>query len=686
MFPISMALLLAMVNADDLPQGWPAYGGSPQGLRYSALQKITRSNVAQLKIAWTYDTEDGPGDPQTQPIIVGRTLYGVTAKHKIVALDAASGKLLWKFDSGMEGRGPNRAVVYWGRGKNARIFATARNYIYALDARTGKVIPTFGNAGRIDLHQDLGRDPDKQSVALTSPGIIYKDLLIVGGRTAESLPASPGDVRAYDVITGKLRWSFHTIPHPGEPGYETWPADAWTYIGSANNWAGMALDVKRGIVYVPTGSAADDFYGANRLGNNLYANCLLALKAATGERLWHFQAVKHDIWDRDFPSPPLLVTVMHDGKKVDAVVQPSKQGWVFLFDRVTGEPLFPIEFKKYPASDVPGEVAADTQPLPVKPAPFARQALTEDMLTTRTPEAHQWALDRFRTMRSNGQFVPFTVGTETVLMPGFDGGAEWGGSAFDPKTGLLYVNSNDLAWTSSLAERRPGNSGRDLYLKYCAGCHRDDMTGAPPTFPSLIEMRGKRTAAQIAYAIREGAGRMLAMRTVSEREADAIAQYVLNGENLETAPRVESPIDLKYRFTGYKRWLDPDGYPAVAPPWGMLSAINLNTGEYAWRVPLGEYPDLAAAGIADTGSENYGGPIVTAGGLVFIAATNFDRRFRAFDKDTGKLLWETTLPLAGNATPATYEVDGRQYVVVYANGGKERGNKSSGVYVAFALP
>jgi quinoprotein glucose dehydrogenase len=686
---LSTSLLLAQ---DHKPRDWPAYGGGADGIRYSKLKQIDRDNVAGLKVAWTYDTGDGPGDPETQPIVVDGVLYGVTCKHNAFALDAATGRVRWEFRSGMEGRGPNRGVTYWADGRDKRIFAAIRSYVYALDAGTGKPITSFGHEGRIDLREDLGREPAEQSIVLTSPGVIYKDLLIVGGRVSEALPASPGDIRAYDVRTGKLRWSFHTIPHPGEFGSETWPADAWTYIGSANNWAGMVVDTKRGIVYVPTGSAADDFNGSNRLGDNLFANCLLALDASTGRRLWHFQGVRHDIWDRDFPSPPALVTVRHDGKRVDAVAQTTKQGWVFLFDRVTGAPLFPIESKQYPPSDTPGEVAADTQALPTRPAPFARQLLTEDMLSTRTPAIHEWAVAQFRKFRSEGQFVPFRVGQETVIMPGFDGGAEWGGPAFDPHSGLLYVNANDLAWTSSLAEVKRGNSSQDLYRRHCASCHRDDMKGTPPQMPSLVEVRATRTAERISAVIREGAGRMPAFPSLTGDEVSAITQYVLSGQSQELAtpaPSLQSkpsPMDLKHRFTGYKRFLDPDGYPAVQPPWGTLSAINLNTGEYAWRIPLGEYPELAAAGISNTGSENYGGPIVTAGGLLFIAATNFDKKFRAFDKDTGKLLWETTLPLSADATPATYEVHGRQYVVVFATGGKARGNTASGVYVAFAIP
>ncbi|HYR83776.1 MAG TPA: pyrroloquinoline quinone-dependent dehydrogenase [Terriglobia bacterium] len=583
--------------AQGKKQEWSAYGGNPEQTRYSSLKQINRTNVSQLAVAWTYDTGE-TGGLQTQPIIVDGVLYAYTPTHKTFALEADTGKHLWTFDSKIAGRGPNRGVMYWAAGSDKRVFAAVDQYVYALDARNGTPISTFGNNGRIDLRLDLGRDPQGQSVRLTSPGVVYKDTFIIGGRVGEGVPSSPGYIRAYDARTGKLRWTFHTIPHPGEAGYETWSKDSWTINGGANNWAGMALDERRGIVYVPTGSAAADFYGANRMGDNLFANSLIALNAETGKRLWHFQVVRHDLWDRDLPSPPSLVTLRQNGQTIDAVAQTTKHGFVFVFDRTTGKPVFPVEYRKFPASDMPREIAADIQPVPIKPKPFARQLLTEDMLTTRTPEAHAWAIEAFRKLRSAGQFVPLAAGKETVIFPGFDGGAEWGGSAVDSETGLLYVNANDLAWTGALA---PNDAGG-------------------------------------------------------------------------------------YRFTGYTRFLDPERYPAIVPPWGTLSAINLNTGEYAWQIPLGEYPELAQTGIRNTGTENYGGPIVTAGGLVFIAATNFDKKFRAFDKANGQLLWETTLPFAGNATPATFEADGRQFVVIAAGGGQARRAPSGGVYVAFALP
>lgn len=665
-------------------QDWPAYGGGPGNNHYSWLAQINRTNVKRLNVAWSFETQEA-GGLQTSPIVVDGVVYGITPTQKIFALDAATGKLLWKFDSGIRGTQPDRGLAYWADGKDKRILVGVMNFLYALDAATGKPISSFAKDGRIDLRENLGREPaSAQSIVLTSPAVVYKDLLIVGGRNPETLPAPPGDIRAYDVRTGKLRWSFHTIPHPGEFGYDTWPRDAWKTSGAANNWAGMALDPQRGIVYVPTGSAAFDFYGADRLGDNLFANCLLALNAQTGERIWHFQGVHHDLWDRDFPSPPVLLTLK--GRKIDAVAQTTKQGFVYLFDRTNGQPLFPIESRKYPPSDIPGEVAAPEQPLPTLPAPFARQVLTEDMLTMRTPEAHQWALENLKKFRSEGQFIPFSVGNDTVVFPGFDGGAEWGGPAVDAETGIIYINSNEMAWTGALAPNTGENSPRAIYMSQCSVCHGERLTGSPPAIPSLVDVSNRLTPAQIAATIKSGKGRMPGFPNLKEDQLFALIDFLTNGENKELSGSVPATVSMKYRFTGYHRFLDPEGYPAIAPPWGTLNAISLNTGEYVWKIPLGEYPELVAKGQKNTGTENYGGPIVTAGGLVFISATNFDKKFRSFDKSTGELLWETTLPFAGNATPATYEVGGRQFVVIAAGGGKDPKSASGGVYVAFALP
>jgi quinoprotein glucose dehydrogenase len=658
------------------------------GDHYSRLAQINRGNVNRLKVAWSFDTGE-KGGIQDNTLIVGRTLYAYTPTQKVVALDAATGELKWKFDSGIRGTQPARGMAYWTDGKQGRIFAGVMNFLYCLDAATGQQVAEFGESGRVDLRKELRGDFERQSVVLTTPGIIYKDLIIVGGRDPETHPAPPGDVRAFDVHTGRLRWSFHTIPHPGEPGYETWPAEAWKTAGAANNWAGMALDVKRGVVYVPTGSAVFDFYGGDRVGDDLYANTLLALDAETGTRIWHFQGVHHDIWDRDFPSPPALFSFKRNGQTVDALAQTTKQGYLYLFDRVTGKPLYPIHEHPYPASTVPGEVTSPTQPVPDAPEPFARQRLTEDMLTTRTPEAHEWAVNRFRTFASDGQFVPFSVDKQTVVFPGFDGGAEWGGPAIDPATDVLYVNSTEMAWTGGLiAAKRGASAGAQVYQEQCAVCHGVNREGSPPTFPSLIEVEKRLTAEKIAAAIRQGTGRMPASPNIDDAKLAALLDFLRAGGQTETKELASASefAQEDYTFTGYRKFLDPDGYPAIAQPWGTLNAIDLRTGKYLWNIPLGEYPDLARNGLKNTGSENYGGPIATAGGLVFIGATVYDRKFRAFDSRTGKLLWETELPFAGVATPATYMIDGRQYVVIAASGGRDPKGPVGGAYVAFALP
>ena len=763
--------------------GWTAYNGGIDGDHYSRLTQINRANAHLLAKAWTFDTGE-KGGIQTNPLVVGTTLFAFTPSEKVVALDAATGKLKWKFDSGTEGTQPSRGFTYWTDGKEKRLYAGIMNFLYCLDPETGKPIESFGEGGRIDLRKGLRGNYEEQSVVLTTPGVVYKDMIIVGGRNPETHPAPPGDIRAFDLHTGKLRWTFHTIPHPGEPGYETWPPEAWKTAGAANNWSGMVLDAKRGIVYAPTGSAVFDFYGGDRLGNDLYANSLLALDANTGKRLWHFQGVHHDVWDRDFPSPPALFTVTRDGKKIDALAQTTKQGYLYLFDRVTGTPLFPIHELPYPASTVPGEVTSPTQPKPELPEPFARQLLTEDMLTTRTPEAHDWAVKQFRTFASAGQFVPFRLDKPTVVFPGYDGGAEWGGPAIDPATDVLYVNSQEVAFTSGLTPAsQAGNSGQQVYENQCAMCHGVDRAGQPPNFPSLVGVLNRLSVQQVTSNIKNDNGRMPSFPNIDDSKLSALIEYLRSGDSggagkelgsvaasqtagepadkagaqvyadhcavchgehregiapsfpmlvgvgdrlnrgqiidmiqngkgqMPGAPDLQGD-DLKallrflavpdgtttgrlfgdfrdekeYIFTGYHRFVDPDGYPAIQPPWGTLNAIDLKTGKYVWKIPLGEIPELAAKGMKNTGSDNYGGPIVTAGGVLFIAATVYDHKLHAFDTRNGKLLWEGELPYSGVATPATYMVNGRQYVVVAASGSRDLKHAQGGAYVAFALP
>jgi glucose dehydrogenase len=671
---------------------WEVYGGGPDSIRYSTLNQINRDNVDQLEVAWTYDTGDSfpVSEMQCNPIVVDGVLFGTSPKLRAFAINAATGEEIWSFDphggKDVTSKMRNRGVTYWADGADKRIFVAVHNWFYALNAATGEPVPGFGQDGRIDLTKNLGRDASGQSVGASTPGVIYKDMLIVGSIISEALPAGPGDIRAFDVRSGELRWKFHTIPHPGEFGHDTWPENAWQYIGGANNWPGLSIDIERGIVFAGTGSAAFDFYGSNRLGDNLFANTLLALNADTGERIWHFQLVKHDVWDRDFPAPPNLVTVEKDGQTINAVAQVTKSGWLLLFDRETGEPVYPIEYRDVPPSDVPGEVLAKTQPFVTKPAPFSRQEFTEEMVTNRTPEAHKVVLERLRSLRSGPQFTPPSR-EGSVVFPGFDGGGEWGGQAFDPETGYYYVNANEMPWVLRIVERgASGGGGGRQYNRNCGMCHKADLSGSPPEFPSLVNISKRLSKAQIMEVIEKGRGRMPGYAHLNEGIREAIVEYLFTGADVAVdAEESSSPIDQKYTHDGYNKFLDPDGYPAVEPPWGTLNAIDLNTGEYVWKIPFGEIPGLEYPGVEATGSENYGGPVVTAGGLLFIGATNHDRKFRVFDKLTGEKLWETTLPASGNATPAVYEVNGRQFIAIAAGGGKS-GSPTGGKYVAFALP
>ena len=487
------------------------YNGGPNGDHYSDLAQIDRSNVVRLKPSWIVDLHE-KGGLQSNPIVIGHTLYAYNTEQSVIALNAVTGAQRWIFTPDQPSQQPARGLTYWTNGRSSILFAGTVSYLYALDPKTGKRLSEFGEGGRVDLRRDLsdpGVDYKETFAALTSPGVVYKDVIIVGFREPETEPALRGDIRAFDVHTGAVRWTFHTIPHPGEAGYQTWMKDSWKTSGAANNWAGMALDLKRGIVYVPTGSAVNDFYGADRLGDNLFADSLLALNARTGKRLWDFQAVHHDIWDRDFPSQPVLVTVHSQGRLVDAVAQTSKQGFVFVFDRVTGKPLFPIEERSFPASIVPGEEAAHTQPIPLAPAPFARQRLTSDMLSTRTPEVHQWAVEQFKTFVSNGPFVPFSVDKQTVVFPGFDGGAEWGGPAVDPRTGVIYINANDVPWTGALTKGvATSSAGATIYQTQCSVCHGVERAGSPPEFPSLVKITERLSDAAVLAIVHAGRGRM----------------------------------------------------------------------------------------------------------------------------------------------------------------------------------
>lgn len=702
-------------------QDWPVYGGNQAGNRYSSLTQINKVTVKNLKLAWTYDTGENKNagergmDMQCQPIIIDGILYGTTPMLKVFAVEAATGKELWKFDP-FEGKRPRfhpvRGVVYWAEGKDKRILYTAGSSLFAINAVTGKRIETFGKNGEVDFHEGLGDketygyDLNNFNIRNTTPGVIYKNLLITGSSVSEGGDALPGHIRAFDVRTGKVAWVFRTIPLPGEYGYETWAKDAYKKLGGANCWAGMVLDEKRGTVFLGTGSPSVDFYGGARKGTNLFANCVIALNAETGKRKWHFQTVHHDLWDRDIPCPPNLITVKHNGKLTDAVAQATKDGYIFVFDRTTGKPLFPVkEVAASVGNALPGEHPWPTQPVPSKPAPFANQKLTESDITTRTPEAHAYVLGRYNNSRTGPKNeVPSLEGS---LLYGIGGGAEWGGTAADPN-GILYVNGNNMLWWLKMRDSREKKEGQALskgavlFNTNCTACHATSSgnttaSAGTQAYPVLKDIGKRMNREQIAAILETGRGRMPSFQHIAKEDRNAIIDFLLNMESKPAANDIHSqrseavekesadfPYSPPYVNNGNVQFRDQDNYPAIKPPWGTLNAVDLNTGEYLWKVTLGEYPELTKKGIPATGTENHGGPIVTAGGLLFIAAT-YDEKFRAFDTRTGKVIWEYQLPAGGFATPATYMVKGKQYIVIAA-GGTRYGLKSGGSYVAFALP
>ncbi|MCP5144520.1 MAG: PQQ-binding-like beta-propeller repeat protein [Gammaproteobacteria bacterium] len=664
----------------------------PAANHYSPLSQITAENVSTLRAAWQFET--GPGGLQTTPLFMDGVLYVATPDQRVIALDAAAGTRKWEYVPLEVNLQPVRGLTIWQTGDERVLFTSHGTKLTALDPANGQPINRFGNGGSIDIRENLGASPESIGAWLTSPGVIYRDVIIIGFRTGESRPAAPGAVRAYDVRTGELRWRFDFIPAAGAPGSETWPTPALATAGGANNWAGMTLDAARGIVFVPTGSAVDDFYGGDRTGANLFANSLVALDAASGRYLWHFQTVHHDIWDRDLPTAPVLLSVLRDGERIDAVAQGTKQGLVFLFERATGAPLFPIEERAVPPSDVPGEMAWPTQPFPTAPAPAARQWLTADDLTVRTPAAAAAVRAQFESLISAGPYTPLSIGKQTIVFPGFDGGMEWGGAAADPDQGVLYVNTNDVPWTGGLQAYDPATASsfaEQIYMTNCASCHGPDRAGSPPAFPSLVGIFNRRSEHDVINSIARGQGRMPGFPQLPAPLVDMLVNYLASADSAQREPGtvVAAPTASvqppQYQFTGYRKFVDPDGYPAVTPPWGTLNAIDMNTGDYLWKIPLGEYPALVAQGQPDTGSENYGGPILTAGGVLFIGATVYDRQLRAFDPNTGALLWQADLPYAGTATPLTYMAQGRQYVVIATSGQRDPAGPQGSAYVAFAL-
>lgn len=701
MFRITTFLLIYLLiqscqppeqTALDRPGDWPAFQGGPERDQYSRLDQINTNNVQNLMKAWEYHTGDS-GQMQCNPVIIDGILYGMTARVEPFALRADTGEEIWRVEPEGDRNflSTSRGLVYWEEGNDKRILYTHESWLIARNAETGRLIPSFGDSGRVSLKKGLGPTAQDKFVISNTPGTVFEDLIIMPLRVSEGPDAAPGDIQAFNIRTGEVAWVFHTIPHPGEEGYETWPPDVYTNtagVGAANNWAGMAVDRERGILYVPTGSAAFDFYGGNRAGANLFANTLLALDARTGRKIWHYQMVHHDILDRDPPAAPNLLTVTHDGQDIDAVAQITKQGYVFLFDRVSGEPLFPIEEVPAPTSDIPGEESWPEQPRPVKPAPYARQSLTEQDLSSFAENREELA-ETFRNSRYEGPFTPLSL-EGSIVFPGLDGGAEWGGAATDPE-GVIYINSNEMAWHIELIENEPPaeegiSAGEQVYASVCAACHGRNREGNPASgFPALDDLGQRMEEEQTRTIISAGKGMMPAFPQLDENEMDALIAYLYDKEDFkEPGLDVAGDPMAAYRISGYTKFLDSDGRPAIAPPWGTLNAIDLNTGEYKWKIPYGEYPGLTGPDGGPTGAESYGGPVVTAGGLLFIAGTK-DKKFRAYNKETGELLWETLLPSAAFATPATYSVNGKQYVVL-ACGGDKLGAPRGDSYIAFALP
>jgi len=673
-------LAFAFTSSDD----WADYLGGADRNHYSTLTQINKSNVDQLKIAWEYSLPDS-GQMQVNPLIIKGVLYGVSASVQAFAIDAATGREIWRFGDPLKNwASTSRGVSYWTNGIEKRILYTAGPNLWALNAETGKPIVSFGNQGKVDLHTGLPTKAANKFIISNTPGTIYHNLIIMPVRLSEGSDAAPGDIRAFDVISGKLAWTFHTIPYPGEKGYETWPKDAYlnNSIGAANNWAGMAVDKERGILFVPTGSAGYDFYGGNRKGKNLYSNCLIALDAKTGKRIWHFQTTHHDLWDRDLPAPPNLITVTHRGKRIPAVAQISKQGFVFLFDRLTGKPLFPIIEKRVASSTLKGEKAWITQPYPTLPKPYARLS-SEIGINDINPYAEN--KDELKkvlaSLNREWHAAPSTTGN--LILPGFDGGGEWGGAAADPD-GILYVNSNEMGWIQTMKAKQSSKPSEKAYQTYCSSCHGLDKKGNPLSgYPSLVDISSKKTRTYIQQIITNGKGMMPGFNQISPSDKDQIIRFILNELPKEVTTTTKATYEPPYQMTGYNKFLDSKGLPALSPPWGTLNAIDLNTGKYLWKIPFGDEPSLAQKGITGTGAENYGGPIVTASGLLIIGAAK-DGKLRIYESKTGKLLRVITLPAAAFATPSTYQVNGKQYIVI-ACGGTKLGTPKGNKYIAYSL-
>ena len=668
---------------------WADYLGGPERNHFSKLTQFTSDNADKLAIAWSYTMPDS-GQMQTNPLVIDGVLYGISPTLQPFALNAVTGQELWCYkNKNIHWANASRGVTYWQNTSQKRILFTAGQYLHALDAQTGQLIESFGDKGRVDLHTGLPEAAKDKFVISNTPGVIFNDLIIMPVRLSEDGDAAPGDLRAFNVITGKLAWTFHTIPYPGEYGYETFPKNAYKNtegVGGVNNWAGMAIDYKSGLVFVPTGSAAYDFYGGPRPGKNLFGNCLIAIDASTGKRKWHYQFIHHDIWDRDIPSPPNLLQIIQNGKKIDIVAQTTKQGYVFMFERNTGKPIFPIKEVDAPASDIPGEQAWSTQPLPTWPLPFARQSNEVGPVDispfAQNKEELQAKLKTYKT----ALFSPPSL-TGTVILPGYDGGAEWGGAAVDDK-GIMYINSNEMAWINTLKLQKKTaipTTGLNVYTNHCLTCHQADLKGnAKSGYPSLVNIQSKYDRKQLLNYIQNGKGMMPGFGFIPKDQKEILLDYLMGIEKIEPGgTNATSKSKDTYVMQGYIKFLDDRGLPAIKPPWGTLNALDLNTGKYLWKIPFGDEPLLAKEGIFNTGAENYGGPVVTANGLMFIAAAK-DGKLRVIDTKTGKTLAAYTLPAASFATPAMYSVAGKQYIVL-ACGGTKLGTPKGNTYVAYAL-
>ncbi len=676
---------LAMQQPAGAGANWSHYLGDYASSQYSYLDQITKDNVAQLEIAWRFETGDS-AMYQANNLVIDGVVYTPAPSRKVFALDAATGNVIWVADPfevhNRKVPGTLRGLMYWEDGSDKRIFSAYGTYLFALNAQTGEIVESFGEDGWLHLGDGMDLE-ERPNVGLNTPGYIYKDLIIIGTQVPENVP---GAIRAFDVRTGKRKWIFHTLPRPGEYGSETWPVDYLDKTGGASDWSGLAIDEVRGIVYTSTETAGPDFWGGDRYGKNLFANSLIALNADTGERLWHYQLVHHDLWDMDNPTPPTLLTVNHDGQMIDAVVQGTKMGRLFVFDRVTGEPLWPIEERPAPRTQLPEMPTWPTQPFPTKPPPLTRQRYTENDVSTISPKAKQMTSDLLRISGSWGSFVPPSL-DQKIIFPGFDGGMEWGGLAVDD-AGILYANVSEIPWFYQFVPTagengQPITSGERFYRMECAACHGIDRVGAPGEgFPSLVEISNRHTKESVMQVMVSGGGRMPSFSRLHESRRKAIVDFLF-GEEQAPVSNQQAKDGPPYVFRGFHRWFDDEGYPAIKPPWGTLNAVDLNTGTIKWTVPLGEYKELTARGIPATGTENYGGPVVTAGGLIFIGASA-DGMFRAFDKDTGEILWEHEIPFDANSTPSVYMAKGKQYVVVSAGGAKTNRPKG-GLLIAFAL-